>query len=350
MTLGAAPEALAIGFLRNQRLVESIEQIVAVQVDWEVNAVAVTTRDGLVDLERKTEKRTATTGCGQGTVFGDLMADIESIQPRRPHARGRGDALRAAERRAPARIDLQAGRRRARLRARAKARRSSPSSRMWAATTRSMRSPGWMWLEGVDGADKIFYTTGRLTSEMVIKAAQMGIPVLVSRSGLTKMGHEVATAGRHHDDRTRGRTSTTSFSRAPNASCERRRPMPETGTARCHCGGVEIQVTFPSRFCCHCYCRSCRTTHASGVVTWIGFNRSQVTLHEGRRTAARLRIVTRDDAQVLLALRHAHGLRIDPQQLEGRGAPAALAFRHTRGPRALAQRLRRGAARVVAAA
>src|SRR4029077_16761581 len=68
MTLGAAPEALAIGFLRNQRLVESIEEIVSVNVDWEVNAVAVSTRSGLVDLDKKTEKRTATTGCGQGTV------------------------------------------------------------------------------------------------------------------------------------------------------------------------------------------------------------------------------------------------------------------------------------------
>ena len=80
MTLGAAPEALAIGFLRNQRLVESIEEIDSVQVDWEVNAVVVTTHNGLKDLEKKTEKRTATTGCGQGTVFGDLMADIESIR------------------------------------------------------------------------------------------------------------------------------------------------------------------------------------------------------------------------------------------------------------------------------
>src|SRR6202171_1525379 len=84
MTLGAAPEARAIGFLRNQRLVSSIEEIVAVQVDWEVNSVAVTTRDGLVDLDKKTEKRTATTGCGQGTVFGDLMADIESVRLRGP--------------------------------------------------------------------------------------------------------------------------------------------------------------------------------------------------------------------------------------------------------------------------
>src|SRR5688572_12885283 len=70
MTLGAAPEALTLGFLRNQRLVDSLDQVAAVQVDWEVNAVAVTTRGGLVDLDAKTAKRTATTGCGQGTVFG----------------------------------------------------------------------------------------------------------------------------------------------------------------------------------------------------------------------------------------------------------------------------------------
>ncbi len=80
MTLGAAPEALAIGFLRNQRLVTSLDEIVSVQVDWDVGAVAVKTRHGLADLDARTEKRTATTGCGQGTVFGDLMEDIESIR------------------------------------------------------------------------------------------------------------------------------------------------------------------------------------------------------------------------------------------------------------------------------
>ena len=192
MTLGAAPEALAIGFLRNQRLVDSIEDLVAVNVDWEVNAVAVTTRNGLVDLDRKTEKRTATTGCGQGTVFGDLMEDIESIhldddmrfdeetlfgllnavrvhesiykQAGAVHgcalANGRGEILTFVE---------DVGRHNA-----------------------VDAIAGWMWLEGIPGDDKVFYTTGRLTSEMVIKAAQMRIPVLVSRSGLTKMGHEVA--------------------------------------------------------------------------------------------------------------------------------------------------------------
>src|SRR6266436_53424 len=79
MTLGAWPEALTIGYLRNQRLVESLEEIAAVQVDWDVNAVAVTTRRGLRNAAERMEKRTVTTGCGQGTMFGDLMQDVENI-------------------------------------------------------------------------------------------------------------------------------------------------------------------------------------------------------------------------------------------------------------------------------
>src|ERR1700748_1527086 len=80
MTLGAAPEALAIGYLRNQRLLDRIEDIVSVQGDWDVNAVVIHTRTGLKDLEAKLGKRTTTSGCGQGTVFGDLMEDIDAIR------------------------------------------------------------------------------------------------------------------------------------------------------------------------------------------------------------------------------------------------------------------------------
>jgi FdhD protein len=192
MTLGAAPEALAIGFLRNQRLVESIDEILSVQVDWDVNAVAVTTRDGLHDLDKKTEKRTATTGCGQGTVFGDLMADIESIHL--------DDSLRVDEEtlfgllnavRVHESIYKQAGA----VHGCALAKGADILTFVEDVGRHNAVDAiaGWMWLEGVDGRDKIFYTTGRLTSEMVIKAAQMQIPVLVSRSGLTKMGHEVAS-------------------------------------------------------------------------------------------------------------------------------------------------------------
>ena len=191
MTLGAAPEALALGFLRNQRLVSSIEDIVSVQVDLEVNAVAVTTRSGLADLEAKTARRTATTGCGQGTVFGDLMEDLESI--RLP------DEARLAEStllallnnvRLHESIYKQAGA----VHGCALAKGSEILTFVEDVGRHNAVDAiaGWMWLEGVAGADKIFYTTGRLTSEMVIKAAQMGIPFLVSRSGLTKMGHEIA--------------------------------------------------------------------------------------------------------------------------------------------------------------
>ena len=81
MTLGHAPEALAIGFLRNQRLVAAIEDIQAVQVDWETESVAITT-SGKSDIEEKTRKKTVTTGCGQGTVYGDLMEEIDSVRLR----------------------------------------------------------------------------------------------------------------------------------------------------------------------------------------------------------------------------------------------------------------------------
>src|SRR5678816_2990534 len=192
MTLGAAPEALAIGFLRNQRLVDSIEDLVAVNVDWEVNAVAVTTRSGLVDLDKKTEKRTATTGCGQGTVFGDLMADIENVRlddRMRFDEQTLFDLLNAV--RVHESIYKQAGA--VHGCALAKGSRILTFVEDVGRHNAVDAIAGWMWLEGIDGDDKIFYTTGRLTSEMVIKAAQMQIPVLVSRSGLTKMGHEVAS-------------------------------------------------------------------------------------------------------------------------------------------------------------
>ena len=82
MTLGQAPEALAIGYLRNQRLVRSVDEIAAVQVDWEAASAAVTTRRPLKSLQEKMKKRTVTTGCGQGTVFGSLMEEIDAIQLR----------------------------------------------------------------------------------------------------------------------------------------------------------------------------------------------------------------------------------------------------------------------------
>ncbi len=191
MTLGAAPEALAIGFLRNQRLVASLDEIVSVQVDWDVGAVAVTTRHGLADLDARTEKRTATTGCGQGTVFGDLMDDIESIRLP-PGARLDEDDLFGLLNNVRVHESIYKESGAVHGCALAKGAEILTFVEDVGRHNAVDAIAGWMWLEGVDGGDKVFYTTGRLTSEMVIKAAQMGIPFLVSRSGLTKMGHEIA--------------------------------------------------------------------------------------------------------------------------------------------------------------
>ncbi len=195
MTLGAAPEALAIGYLRNQRLVERIEEIVAVQVDWETNSCAIKTRNGLADLEEKTAKRTKTSGCGQGTVFGDLMEEIESVRLPPGATLSRAALYDLLDRvRLHETIYKQAGA----VHGCALATNEPDRSDILMFVEDVGRHnavdaiAGQMWLDRIDGADKIFYTTGRLTSEMVIKAAQMGIPFLVSRSGLTQMGYEIA--------------------------------------------------------------------------------------------------------------------------------------------------------------
>jgi FdhD protein len=195
MTLGQAPEALAIGYLRNQRLVGSIEEIAAVHVDWETEAVAVTTRKGLKGLAGRMKKRTVTTGCGQGTVFGDLMAEIESVKLR--------DDVRLSEETLHALLDV--------VRRHETIYKAAGAVHGCALATNGDGASeivtfvedvgrhnavdaiaGEMWLDRIDGSDKIFYTTGRLTSEMVIKCAQMRIPFLVSRSGLTQMGWRIA--------------------------------------------------------------------------------------------------------------------------------------------------------------
>ena len=195
MTLGAAPEALAIGFLRNQRLVHSIEDIVSVQVDWDCNACAINTRNGLADLEAKTARRTKTTGCGQGTVFGDLMDEIDSVRLPAGATLSQATLYDLLDRvRVHETIYKQAGA----VHGCALATNEPSSSRILMFVEDVGRHnavdaiAGRMWLDRLDGGDKIFYTTGRLTSEMVIKAAQMGIPFLVSRSGLTQMGHAIA--------------------------------------------------------------------------------------------------------------------------------------------------------------
>ena len=193
MTLGHAPEALAIGFLRNQRLVAAIEDIVSVQVDWETDSVAVTTKASRKSsIEKKTRRKTVTTGCGQGTVYGDLMEEIDRLKLRDDVALADADLFVLLEKvRRHETIYKQAGA----VHGCALATLDGEIQMFVEDVGRHNAVDaiaGFMWLDGIDGSDKLFYTTGRLTSEMVIKCAQMGIPFLVSRSGLTKMGHDIA--------------------------------------------------------------------------------------------------------------------------------------------------------------
>jgi FdhD protein len=192
MTLGSAPEALTLGYLRNQRLATSIEDIASIQVDWEVNAVAVTTRAGIDNIEARTAKKIVTTGCGQGTVFGDLMDEVDSVELPSSARLKQSTLYRIVDTiRTQQSIYKQAG--------------SVHGCALFSAEGEMLyfvedvgrhnavdSIAGRMWLDDVRGEDKVFYTTGRLTSEMVIKGAQMGIPFLLSRSGTTQMGHMVA--------------------------------------------------------------------------------------------------------------------------------------------------------------
>lgn len=193
MTLGAHPEWLVLGFLRNQRLVASAGDIDSITVDWEVGAAAVKTRRGIENLAERTAKRVVTTGCGQGSVFGDLMAEVDSIRL------------------------CEATLTQAQLYAVVNAIRLQESTYKSAGSVHGCALfqgeqmllfvedvgrhnaidtiAGWMWLQDAAmqrGDDKLFYTTGRLTSEMVIKSAQMGVPIVVSRSGITQMGQRIA--------------------------------------------------------------------------------------------------------------------------------------------------------------
>jgi FdhD protein len=191
MTLGHAPEALAIGYLRNQRLVGALADIVAVQVDWETESVAVTTRRK-AGPKKKIGRKTVTTGCGQGTVYGDLMEEIDRIRLRDDVTLADADLYVLIENvRRHETIYKQAGA----VHGCALATREGGILMFVEDVGRHNAVDaiaGFMWLQDIDGSDKVFYTTGRLTSEMVIKCAQMRIPFLVSRSGLTKMGYDVA--------------------------------------------------------------------------------------------------------------------------------------------------------------
>ena len=193
MTLGAMPELLVLGYLRNQRLIASVDEVESITVDWDVGAAAVRTHVGVADIAEKTAHRVVTTGCGQGTVFGSVMDEIHTLRlPAADLARLRQSTLhRMLETmRQQDSIHRKAG--------------SVHGCALFQGGELLMfvedvgrhnaidTIAGWMALHAVDGADKAFYTTGRLTSEMVMKAAHLGVPIIVSRNGVTAMGHELA--------------------------------------------------------------------------------------------------------------------------------------------------------------
>jgi FdhD protein len=196
MTLGSAPEALVLGYLRNQRLVESADDIESIQVDWETDSAAVKTRRSTVDIDAITSKRVVTTGCGQGTMFGGLMEDMAQIRlPDGPKLNQIAivdllDQIRTHET-----IYKKAGS----VHACAVFERLGEDKVKLIHLIEDVGRhnavdsiSGLMWLAKRRGEDLIFFTTGRLTSEMVIKGAQMGIPFLLTRSGVTQMGLELA--------------------------------------------------------------------------------------------------------------------------------------------------------------
>jgi FdhD protein len=192
MTLGAHPEWLVLGYLLNQRLVAGVHEIESITVDWDVGAAAVVTRSGIDRIEERTARRVVTTGCGQGSVFGGLMDDVDRIA-----------------------LPAQARLRQSQLYDVVNTIRLHDSTYKTAGSVHACALfvdehlqlfvedvgrhnavdtiAGWMALqEQLPAGEKVFYTTGRLTSEMVIKSAQMGVPLVISRSGITEMGLHVA--------------------------------------------------------------------------------------------------------------------------------------------------------------
>jgi FdhD protein len=193
MTLGAQPEWLVLGYLRNQRLVKSVEDIESVTVDWEVGSAAVKTRSGIDNIEERTSRRVVTTGCGQGSVFGGLMDEIEAIAlPEASITQSQLYGILNA-------IRLQESTYKSAGSVHGCALFQGDEMLLFIEDVGRHNAidtiAGWMWLQetaAMRSDDKVFYTTGRLTSEMVIKSAQMGVPIVVSRSGITQMGHEIA--------------------------------------------------------------------------------------------------------------------------------------------------------------
>ncbi len=189
MTINDYPEYLAIGYLLNQNMLLPDDVVTGVDYDEELSIVVVRT-ERKTDYEKKLKKKVQTSGCAQGTVFGDLMEALENVSL--PKATLRTSwlySLTNAINTTPS-LYLEAGA----IHGCVLAHEDKPLVYMEDVGRHNAvdKIAGWMFLEKVPGADKMFYTTGRLTSEMVIKTVRMGIPILISRSGFTAWGVELA--------------------------------------------------------------------------------------------------------------------------------------------------------------
>jgi FdhD protein len=190
MTLGTQPEMLALGYIKNQGLVSDLKEIKSVQVDWDVNAVAITSFSERDDWVDRLGPRIVTTGCGQGTIFGDIMENLNDLDIQ-------GFNLKQSDLYALLKnlsIHNDVYKNAGAVHGCALCQGTEPLIFIEDVGRHNAVDAiaGKMWLEGISGDDKIFYTTGRLTSEMVIKVAQMRVPVLLSRSGITQMGLSLA--------------------------------------------------------------------------------------------------------------------------------------------------------------
>ncbi|HIF9373609.1 TPA: formate dehydrogenase accessory sulfurtransferase FdhD [Photobacterium damselae] len=190
MTLGERPSALVLGYLKNQGFIEDIDAIESVIIDWDTNSAAVITKENTDGVSKTLEKKTVTSGCGQGTMYGNVMKKLKGVTLPQPQI-SQAKLYQLLEALTHHNETYKAA---GAVHGCAVCKDTEILSfvedvgRHNAVDTLA----GEMWLKGEAGNDKIFYTTGRLTSEMVIKVAQMGIPVLLSRSGATQMGYELA--------------------------------------------------------------------------------------------------------------------------------------------------------------
>ena len=190
MTIGDYPEYLAVGYLINQNMLRPDDTITGIDVDPEIDAVVVRT-ERKTDFEEKLKKKTLTSGCAQGTVFGDLMEKFEDIELPRDAVLKTSWLYRLTKKinTAPS-LYLEAGA----IHGCVLCEEDRPLVYMEDVGRHNAidKIAGYMFMEGVKPEGKLFYTTGRLTSEMVIKTVQMRIPILVSRSGFTAWGVELA--------------------------------------------------------------------------------------------------------------------------------------------------------------